>query len=88
MKVKKDYIIKRVGSGYVVVTVGEASHEFNGMIRLNEAGAFLLKNLERGISREDLLQEMLSRYDDLSRENAEMDLDEFLEKVAFALDEM
>ncbi len=70
----------------MVVTVGEASKEFNGMIRLNEAGAFLWKKLEQGITREDLLEEMMNRYDNLSKEEAENDLSEFIEIVSFSLE--
>lgn len=87
MKTKKDYIIKKVGSGYVVVTVGEASKEFNGMIRLNEAGAFIWNQLEKGATKEELLKRMLERYDDLDEETATADLEELLEKIAFSLTE-
>ena len=87
MKTKKDYVIKKVGSGFVVVTVGEASKEFNGMIRLNETGSFYWHLLEKGITREELIEKMLERFEDLDKETAEADLDEFLEKVSFAVEE-
>ena len=86
MKTKKDYIIKKVGSGFVVVTVSEASKEFNGMIRMNEAGAFIWKQLEKGATKEDLLKSMLERYDDLDEETAKADLQELLEKISFSLE--
>ena len=86
MKTKKDYIIKKVGSGFVVVTVGEASKEFNGMIRLNETGAFIWKQLEMGATEEELLKLMLERYDDLDEEAAKADLGELLDKIAFSLE--
>ena len=88
MKIKEGFIIKKLGIGYIVVTVGDASKNFNGVIRLNETGAFLWKSIQDGAdSREKLIQAMLERYEDLDQETAEKDLDEFLGRVAFAMEE-
>ena len=88
MKIKEGFIIKKLGIGYIVVTVGNASKDFNGVIRLNETGAFLWKSIQDGAdSREKLIQAMLERYEDLDQETAEKDLDEFLGRVAFAVGE-
>ena len=88
MQIKKGYIIKKLGSGYVVVTVGQASKDFNGLIRLNEPGAFLWNCIQDGAdTREKLVAKMLERYDDLDEFTARKDLDEFLDTVSFALDE-
>ena len=86
MKIKEGFIIKKLGIGYIVVTVGDASKDFNGVIRLNETGAFLWQSIQDGAdSRGKLVQAMLDRYEDLDQETAEKDLDEFLGKVAFAV---
>lgn len=88
MKIKEGFIIKKLGIGYIVVTVGDASKDFNGVIRLNETGAFLWQSIQDGAdSREKLIQAMLDRYEDLNQETAEKDLDEFIGKVAFAVGE-
>ena len=88
MKIKEGCIIKERGIGYIVVTVGDASKDFNGVIRLNETGAFLWQSIQDGAdSREKLIQAMLDRYEDLDQETAEKDLDEFLGRVAFAVEE-
>ncbi len=87
MKIKKGFIMKKLGTGYVVVSVGQASKEFNGMIRFNETGAFLWKSIQDGAdTREKLVRAMLDRYDDLDEATASKDLDEFLETIGFALD--
>ena len=87
MRIKEGFIIKKLGDGFVVVTVGEASKDFNGMIRLNPAGAFLWRSIQDGAdSREKLVKAMLERYDDLDENTAGEDLDEFLNTVAFALE--
>lgn len=88
MKIKEGFIIKKLGIGYIVVTVGDASKDFNGVIRLNETGAFLWQSIQDGAdSREKLIQAMLDRYEDLDQEIAKKDLDEFLGRVAFAVEE-
>lgn len=86
IKAKKGYILRRLGKEYMVVPVGEASREFNGMIRMNETGAFYWKELEQGISRDSLVAKMLERFEDLDEDRARRDLEEFLETVKMALE--
>lgn len=86
IKAKKGYILRRLGKEYMVVPVGEASREFNGMIRMNETGAFYWKELEQGISRDGLVAKMLERFEDLDEDTARRDLEEFLETVKIALE--
>jgi len=88
MRIREGYIMKKLGSGFVVVTVGRASLEFNGAIRLNGAGAFLWQSIQDGAgTREELLRAMLGHWEGLDEATAARDLDEFLDKVAFALEE-
>ena len=88
MRIKEGYIINKLSDGYVVVTVGDASNDFNGVIRLNAAGAFLWQSIQDGAdSRQKLLLAMEERYDDFDEMIAGKDLDEFLENIAFALEE-
>ena len=72
----------------MVVTIGQASKDFNGVIRLNATGAFLWQCILDGTdSREKLVAKMLERFEDLDEATANTDLDEFLETIAFALEE-
>ncbi len=88
MHIKEGYIIKKLGQGFVVVTVGDASDDFNGLIRLNASGAFLWQNIQDGAdTKQKLLDLMLNYYDNLDEETAVKDLDDFLETIAFALEE-
>ena len=41
MKIKEGFLIRKVGEQAVVVSVGDATNIFNGMIRLNATGEFL-----------------------------------------------
>ncbi len=88
MKVKEGFIIRKLSEGYVIVTVGPAVREFNGMIRLNGSGAFLWQSIRDGAdTRDKLLKAMLDRYDGLDEQTAGKDLDVFLKKAAISLDE-
>lgn len=83
MKIKKDFILRKVADSYVVVPVGKMTLDFNGIINLNETGAFLFGLLQKGADREELLAKMLEEYD-VTSEKAEADIDKFLEKVKAA----
>lgn len=63
MNIKEGFVLRTMGGQPVVVSVGSASKIFNGMIKLNETGEFLWKQLSEGASEESLVQALLSRYD-------------------------
>ena len=80
MKIKKDFILRKVADSYVVVPVGKLTLDFNGIINLNETGAFLFGLLQNGAEREDLIEKLLAEYE-VDRARAESDVDVFLGKV-------
>lgn len=80
MKIKKDFILRKVADSYVVVPVGKLTLDFNGIINLNETGAFLFELLQEGAEKEELLRKMLEEYD-VTPEKAAADIDVFLKKV-------
>ena len=43
IKIKKGFVVRKVGGENIVVPVGETSKTFHGMIKLNESGGFLWK---------------------------------------------
>lgn len=78
MKTKKGFMLRSVGGRHVVVAIGKASEEFNGLITLNESGAFLWKQLQNGTTYEDMLKAMLEEYE-VDEETARAGIDTFLE---------
>lgn len=86
MKIKTGFILRKLGKEYMAVAVGEAGKEFNGMIRMNEAGSWLWNQLKEGVSEEELIEKMCEYYDDLEPETAKADLEEFLTSIAPALE--
>ncbi len=80
MKIKDGFIIREVAGSYIVVAVGSAVKEFNGIINLNETGAFLWKILENGATKEELLEKLLGEYD-VDEKTARADIDAFIKKL-------
>ena len=58
MKTKSGFMLRQVGGKNVVVAVGKAAEDFNGLITLNSTGAFLWEQLSHGISYDELLGKM------------------------------
>ena len=80
MKVKNGFLLRQVVEQYVVVAVGEESRNFNGIIRLNETGAFLWENLQQDIPEKELVRIMLLEYD-IDGATAEADVRNFIETL-------
>lgn len=80
MKIKKDFILRKVADSYVVVPVGKMTLDFNGIINLNETGAFLFGELQKGADREELIEKLLAEYD-VTPEKAANDIDIFIQKA-------
>lgn len=80
MKIKNGFILRKVGGQNVVVAVGKASLEFNGIIRLNDTGKFLWEQMKGDVTEEQLLDAMLTAYD-IDRETAEKDISAFIDKL-------
>lgn len=62
MKIKKGFILRKVGHQYVVAATGEASRNFNGMMRLNEEAAFAFGLLKEDISEDALVAALVEKY--------------------------
>lgn len=62
MKIKDGFILRKVGRQYVVAATGEASKNFNGMIRLNAEAAYAFELLQKGITEEALIAALVENY--------------------------
>lgn len=80
MKIKDGYLLREVAGNIIVVPVGDASMEFNGMISLNETGAFLWKLLKNDVEPKFLLSELMKEYD-VEEEQAKKDITDVINKL-------
>ncbi|MBS7298052.1 MAG: PqqD family protein [Eubacteriales bacterium] len=83
MKTKEGFMLRNVAGKDIVVAVGTALMDFNGLISLNETGAFLWKELEKGTDYDALLSKLLDEYD-IDEATAKDGLDKFLESARAA----
>lgn len=80
MKIKKGFVIRKVGEENVVVPVGEASKSFHGMIKLNDSGAFLWRFYTAEHTAEEGIDALLAEYD-ADRDTATRDVENFLQTL-------
>ncbi len=80
MKLKPGYMLRNVAGYNVVVPIGEAALDFNGMINLNESGAMLWTMLENDTTEEDMTKALLDEYE-TTEEIARADVSLFIKKM-------
>ncbi len=81
MKLKEGFILKQVADKYVVVAVGPAAKNFNGMITLNESGAILFEVARENADENAFKTALMEKYSGLSEEVALKDAKAFLQKL-------
>jgi len=80
MKLKSNFLLRQVADSWIVVALGDAMVDFNGVLNLNESGALLWRALENGGDRETLAEALMSEYE-VGRERALASVDRFLCKL-------
>mgnify|MGYP002802113041 CR=1 FL=1 len=80
MKIEKEFILREIAGDYVIVPTGKTALEFNGLITVNELGAFIWEKLQQETSEEELVDSVLEEYE-ASEETVRNDVKEFLEKL-------
>ena len=83
MKLKENFVLRRVADTWVVLAIGAESVNFNGMLTLNDSGAMLWELLEKGADCEDLVNALTAEYN-VSKEEALTDVDAFYKKLVQA----
>ena len=63
MKIKDGFVLRTVAGSNIVVPTGDTCLDFNGMITLNESGAFLWRVLEQGSDVDGMTAALLREYD-------------------------
>ena len=80
MRVKSGFIVRKVGKQYVVAATGEASKNFNGMIRMNDEAAFAFGLLQNGITEAELVDALVEKYGS-DKAETQADVAQFLSKL-------
>ena len=77
MKIKEGFVLRNVVDEFIVMPTGENIAKFEGAVVLNEVSAFIFKQLENPVSREDLLAAVLGEFE-VDEATAAADLDALL----------
>lgn len=75
MKLNKDFITHETEGEQIMVSVGNTA--FAGLVRSNRTAAFLVECLKKEMTKEQLIETMLDRYD-APRETIERDVQQIL----------
>lgn len=80
MKIKKGFTVRNIAGSDIVVPVGNAEKIFNGMITLNESGAFFWNALIKDTTVDEVVKKVTSEYD-VDEERAKADVEKFIEQL-------
>lgn len=81
MKIKSGFLLRSIAGNHVIVPIGDRVNEFNGIITVNETGAFLFKQLEKGADEASLVQALMDNYEDVDEALARQSVAEFLDAM-------
>lgn len=80
MKVNLEFVTREVAGEYLLIPVGKTTLDLNGMMTLNDVGAFLWEKLPAAENEDALVDAVLAEYE-AERSEVEQDVSEFLAKL-------
>lgn len=80
MKIRKGFVIRKVGDQQYAVATGDALKHFKGMLKLNEMGAFIFTLLQEDVDT-DKVVDRISECFDVDRDEIVADVNDFIEKL-------
>mgnify|MGYP002606695302 FL=1 len=63
MRLKDDFILHNTGEDFVIIATGEATKNFNGIIKLNNMGGEIVELLATDISEEEIIKAIVEKYE-------------------------
>lgn len=88
MRLKDDFILHNTGEDFVIIATGEATKNFNGIIKLNNMGGEIVGLLTTDISEEEIIKAIVEKYEveyEIAREDI-LNLLDSLRKTGVILD--
>ena len=80
MKLKYEFSVREIAGDYIIVPTGSTALQFNGLITVNEVGAYLWKLMQQETTEEALVQSVVTEYE-VEEETARQDIEEFLQQL-------
>lgn len=80
MRINEGFVLREVAGQFMAVATGEASKTFHGMVKLNRSAADIWQGVTKGLTKEEIVDEMLSKYD-ASKDVIEKDVDDIIKQM-------
>lgn len=80
MKLKCKFIINAMGDNFVAVPISDSLENFNGVLKLNEGGAFIIETLNNEVSYDELCTKVADKFS-LAAEETKENVDIILVKL-------
>lgn len=80
MKASNEFILREIAGEYILVPVGTAAVQFNGLITLNETARTIFLALAQERTVEELTDAVIAEYE-VDRETARADVEAFLQQL-------
>lgn len=77
MKIEKEFILREIAGDYILVPVGSTALQFDGLLTVNEIGAFLWERLKKETTIDELTAAVLEEYE-VDEGTARRDVEEFV----------
>lgn len=81
MKIKSGFMLRSIAGCKVVVTVGRRTLDFNGIINLNDTGAFLWERLAKGADEDSLVKDILENFTEVDEPTARQSVRDFVKTL-------
>lgn len=83
MRIKKGFVIQKVGGSYLACATGKLAADFSAIVKLNETGAFLWKKIEEaGQIEKDSLCSAVAELYGIDIKTAERDVEVFIQNLS------
>lgn len=80
MKLKYTFMINELGDSFVAVPMSDSVESFNGVLKLNEGGAFIIETLNEEVSYDELCTKVAEKFS-LTAEETKENVDIILAKL-------
>ena len=81
MKLLQGLLLHDTPDGTIAVATGEAAKVLNGMIRLSDTAAFILRQMENETTEEQIVEALLANYTGVDADKARADVRDVIARL-------
>ena len=80
MKIKQNFVLRNIANEFVLIPIMDDSKSFNGIITVNETGAYIWEKLNLGLEFDEIVHNLLNEYD-VDATKAKENTKEFIDEL-------